>query len=438
MGFLYLRQHFGTDNQHCNRMKFNMETQSRFEQVAPDQLRIREGGGCLSIFGIPFFIAGIFTTLIGLRIIPVENEADIPSWSWIIIVLMGLIFTGVGGVLVFGRRWVILDISRGTLVKSVGLLVPMRQTELSLHLYDAVLLRFDPGDSDSADRYIIVLRAKDGSDGLVLYGSTQYGNSHEQAVLVAEFLKLPLVDASTDHESVIDSHLVDQSFHGEPGEKKDDYPAATRPAVLQTQIQETASEVQIIIPDKVFKPVKLIRYIFPAFILIIIVPPFVSFFRQTDTPDIVEKVFIVIAILFLGIIPLFGLVSSIIRARKSRTIVTANAEGVKIEYRGILQTKTNHIPVTDILGMDYSTTQTVLGSVRTRMARHGTRNQSLDYKSMGYDGSTPRWLTFIQKLVKSKGIVVKCRSGLVTFGAGLPDEEVYYLFTIVKRVIGER
>jgi len=50
-----------------------------FRQVAPDRLQIREGGGCVSLFGLPFFAAGVFVTLIGLRVVPVTNPGEVPG-----------------------------------------------------------------------------------------------------------------------------------------------------------------------------------------------------------------------------------------------------------------------------------------------------------------------------------------------------------------------
>jgi hypothetical protein len=52
-----------------------------FRQPAPDRVEIREGGGCLSIFGLPFLAAGVFTALIGLQIIPVSNKDEVPAWA---------------------------------------------------------------------------------------------------------------------------------------------------------------------------------------------------------------------------------------------------------------------------------------------------------------------------------------------------------------------
>jgi hypothetical protein len=54
--------------------------------VAPDRLQIREGGGCLSAFGLPFFGAGIFMMLSGLGIVPMSNDGEVtpagPGSCW--------------------------------------------------------------------------------------------------------------------------------------------------------------------------------------------------------------------------------------------------------------------------------------------------------------------------------------------------------------------
>jgi len=55
----------------------------------------------------------------------------------------------------------------------------------------------------------------------------------------------------------------------------------------------------------------------------------------------------------------------------------------------------------------------------------------------GQDCALPGWLLAgLRWLAKSKGIIVKSRNGLVTVGAGLPDEEIRYLYAVVLRVLG--
>ena len=43
----------------------------------------------------------------------------------------------------------------------------------------------------------------------------------------------------------------------------------------------------------------------------------------------------------------------------------------------------------------------------------------------------------MRRLFKSQGVQVKCRQGIVAFGAGLPDDEVRYLHALVESALGE-
>ena len=61
-----------------------------YRVTTPDTLEFREGGGILSLFGLPFLAAGVFVTLIGLGIVRPDNAAEIPGWCWPLLALMGL------------------------------------------------------------------------------------------------------------------------------------------------------------------------------------------------------------------------------------------------------------------------------------------------------------------------------------------------------------
>ena len=106
--------------------------------VTPDRLQIREGGGCISAFGLPFFAAGIFLILAIARVIPMNNASELPWFAGPLIVLMGLAFTAVGGTLVFGRSWTTIDRAQRIAIKQWGLLVPLRERVTPLQTYSAV------------------------------------------------------------------------------------------------------------------------------------------------------------------------------------------------------------------------------------------------------------------------------------------------------------
>ena len=411
-----------------------MGTREAFRQVGPDQFQVREGGGCLSLFGLPFFLAGIFVALIGVRVVPVANAADVPAWAWPLIFLMGLAFVAVGGGLIFGRRWITLDRVQGTISKRWGLVVPMRGETHNLRDYDAVALRFEAGDSDTADRYPVVLKAKAGQADLALSTSTQYGESREKAAAVARFLGFPLVDASTDHESVTTAEQADATFQERVRAGDDHREEAVRPLRMLSQVRDAGSAVEIVLPGPGFRPGSLIGFAVSAGLLMYAAPQLLLFFRQTRTPEPVQFVFVGVVVLLFVLVPLRGVVGSILLAGRGRTVVTSSGEGIAIAEHGAWRVKTTRVPAADILGLDYGTADAALQSARQFAAERAA--QAGHTPSPRWQGRpAPRWLAVLGRFVKSKGVIVKSRSGLVAFGAGLPDDEVRYLHAIVARTL---
>jgi hypothetical protein len=395
-------------------------------QVAPDRLEIKEGGGCLALFGAPFLAAGIFVTLIAVRIVPMQDTAGTSAWASLLILLAGLAFVAVGGGLVLGRRWTILDAGRGTILKQWGLLVPMRGETHSLADYDAVTVRFEAGDSDSADRYPVLLRAKGGGADLALQSATQYGESREAAAVIAKFLRLPLVDAATTHESVLAAELADAPFPEQPpgADLRGDAP---RPLRMQSQVQESSRTLEIILPGPGFQWRKVVGPAISVGVLSYLSPQLLRFFRQTHTPEAVQTATLGFAVFLFVVIPLVGIINAARLASRGRTLVTASPEGIVIEERGAWRASSNRLPAAEILGLDYGTAEDAFTSAR----------QSAEQRLLARRGVAPRWLAVTRRLVASKGITVKSRKGLFTFGAGLPDDEVRYLHALVVRALGD-
>jgi hypothetical protein len=57
----------------------NME---KLRELAPDQVEIRSGGGCLPIFCIPFLVAGNFLTMVGFGVILPTNANEFRCQHW--------------------------------------------------------------------------------------------------------------------------------------------------------------------------------------------------------------------------------------------------------------------------------------------------------------------------------------------------------------------
>ena len=128
-----------------------------FHQTAPDRLEIKRGGGCLAIFALPFFLAGLFMLLIVTGLMPVSNADDVPWFAQVVIFFMGLVFSGVGAALVWGRSWTAIDRKQRRIFMAKGLLKPMQSKVYDLDNYHKLILKHDPGDSDSAETFSLWL-----------------------------------------------------------------------------------------------------------------------------------------------------------------------------------------------------------------------------------------------------------------------------------------
>lgn len=398
---------------------------------------IREGGGCLAVFGAPFALAGVFLLLIGSGIVPLQNADEVPLWSWPVIFLMGLVFLAVGSSLSLGRKWTTLDRGAGSILKQWGLLVPMQNSILSLSSYDAVVIRFDRGDSDSADRYPVILRSRDGGETLTLYSSTDYAGSSTRARELAGFLGLPMEDTTTAHAQVYQADQLGQTFQEHLRGDSTEHTSVPRPVQLRSQVDISSGALRITLPGNGFRPATLLQFVIPLGILLYFAPSLREFFQQTDTPAMVQWAFLGFILIFFVTFPIIGGITGIIGDIRRRTQVTVAPHELVIANRGALRTHTIKIPAAEMLGLDYATAGSLIDSARqTAGQRVGTT--SMPQLSAGNGAATPWWLNALSAIARSKGITVKSRQGLFTFGAGLPDDELRYLWAIISSTLAGR
>jgi hypothetical protein len=402
-------------------MKSHLPPPPPLEQPAPDRLVIREGGGCLSLFGLPFLAAGVFLALVAFQVIPMSNRDEVPDWVWPLLFLMGLVFAAVGVNLVFGRRRITLDAGRGIILKQAGLLVPIRREEHRAADFIGVRLGFEEGDSDTSDRYPIELVRKEERQPLMLASPLDFAAGRDQAEFIARFLSLPFTDAATDHAVTLT-----------PGRAEDPCPIgyAPQPPILQSRVEQITGGVRIIFPASGFRLHQLLGFLPPAAILLYGVPFLVEFFDRTRTPDYVQYFFVGFILLFFVALPSLGTVSGIIRSVRGRTVVAAAGEGVRIEEQGAWRKKLTVIAAGEIFGVDYGPAEGVWrAAARSARTRYAHR-PSPSLPPSASDG--PGWL---RRLIRSKGVLVKCRQGIVAFGAGLPDDELRYLSRLLERAL---
>jgi hypothetical protein len=399
-------------------------------RVTSNQLVVKEGGGCLGIFGLPFLAAGVFLVLAAVGIVPMENAAEAPAWAWPVMAGMGLVFVGVGGGLALGRRWVTVDTGRNLVLSQWGPLLPLRTQEHRLGGFEEVRLVLRPGDGDSSDHYDVILRPRGGGKEVPLSSSALYGESRELAAAVAKLTGFPLMDASTPGGERIPPEEVDLPFQDRaPGETGGSLPAP-RPMRMQSQVRESFRGVEIFLPQPSFRLTRLLGPGIAMGVLVLFGRPFLQFFRETETPFPVQVVFMgFLAFLFL-VLPLLSILHGVLLSVRGGTLVTVSREGMTLEERGAFGSKVSRIPAADILGVDHGALHAVLSSVR-REAEERILGSRRTPPGTAADYSEPGWMHVLKRLAPGRGVMVKTRKDVVSFGAGLPDDEVRYLRAIV-------
>jgi hypothetical protein len=414
----------------------NQKLPARFNRLSADSLKITEGGGGISLFGIPFLGAGVLLFLAATKVIPFDNADEIDWWVYPIIFIMATAFTCVGGGLVFGRKWYALDRARGTFVVSWGLLLPMKHEEKSLRLYDTIELEYSPGDSDSPDQYPVSLKGRGATKPVRLVDGRDYGSARRGAVYLAEYLGLPLEDATTDHSVRLKPDELHRTYR--ESTRQDSPTGVGQPLHMKSKVERGDGQLTISIPP----PSRTAATLFPPVVLVIVGfifgPDLFQFFDKTDTPEEI-KLFAMGFATLLALIVFIGALRAWKSSKRPAMIVTLNNDTLTIDDRSGRRNKSTSIATKDMLGLDYSTREFHASPATTRAVQTKTRYGSGDPRlaTSQLSPESSRVLTWIAKYVPSKGITVKSTHGMHSFGEGLPDEEVRYLHYIISEYLRE-
>jgi hypothetical protein len=206
---------------------------------------------------------------------------------------------------------------------------------------------------------------------------------------------------------------------------------------MHSRASEEGGATRIVIPNRPMHPLMVIVMFIPLAVPLWLVTPLDTFFRESQTPLPVAWVFLGMLIVAFAIVPALLFVSSYLRARRGATIVTVSAERLELATRGAWRTTTvASLAAADILDVDYSTKSSFAASARRAGEEAVVRAYGRSAEN-AVGVRTERWLTMLSRFVKGRGVTVKSRSGLHTFGQGLSDEEIRYLHWLVwERLAG--
>ena len=402
---------------------------SRFHYAAPERLQFREGGGVLAVFGLPFLAAGLFMLLSAAGVVTMSGSGDMARP---VLGLMGLIFSTVGGALVFGRAWTILDVTERAAIKSWGLLVPFREQPRRLDEFTRVTIGYEAGDSDSSETFPVTLKARSGAD-LVVCRPTAYDDARACAAEAAKHLGFALEDASGDHAVTVNPGDVDAPLQQRAARLARPVQEASPPASARSEVHQETAGVRIVIPVPRTSPLAVALVAAPIIIPVQAVPPLWRFFQRTNTPGPVGVAFLSGLAFLFGVLPALTMVNGFVRSRRGHTEVVVSRDGVTVRERRAWRTYTlATLAAGDILDVDYGTRETSAVSARLaveqKMLQAGRDTGSLGPRMEKFMAAAARW-------TKGRGVIVKSRQGLTSFGNDLDDDEIRYLHAVVRQAL---
>jgi hypothetical protein len=386
-----------------------------FRRTASGVLKLARGGGRIAIFGTPFFVAGVSMLLNASGIISTRTET---GGAPTMLALTGLVFLTVGGVMVFGRQWLVLDLGRRSILRQIGLLVPLRTEERALSEFSAIVISRHPGDSESAETYPVTLRASHGKDAAIVQ-PLRFADSLATAEYLARALGLQLVDATTDHEAVVSPERIGESLPDRLSRASAGRPPQHPPS-MRSDVTESASETRIVIPGGGRTIEGYAGVFLPILVFFLAMLFAIPFLVKSAKP----LTLLCVLLLLFGAPTVLTSVRFMISGKRKRITITSSGAGLVIEQPGSGRTQPTVIPAKDVLDVDYSTFESAVASARRSV-----------YPARVQSPGDERFLGTLKKLVPNPGIVIKSRSGLITIGEGLSSDELQYLVWLIRKAL---
>jgi len=398
-------------------------------------LELRSGGGCLSIFGLPFLLAGLFVMQIPLGLIPMEGSSGpLPS---VFVVLFGSVFAAVGAGLVFGRSGIVLDRGMGRVIQWWGLLVPMKRRVYMMDAIRQVEMDFSRGDSDSAATWPVKLSGEGIPKPIAVLQPVSFAEARQVAEELSRFLRKPLVDSSTGERVTRDPEHLDESWRDRArrtGEAA--APVPPEPPGMRSRVERTGEGVVFHVPGPPMSGLHYLPVLFPLAFAGAVAWFFLPAILTLPMPDFIRYVFLGFIGLFFIAGPVVSALLNVLRLKNQFERITVTKAFLRVEALKLGKRTTVEIAIDEMEDLVAPTTRVLMDTIdvpgmkKVPLGNTGTPRMP--------DGRpVPRFILSLMKMAGSRGVTARSDKAVVEFGAGLDEAEVAYLFALIRKTIAE-
>ncbi len=315
-------------------------------QINQDRWQTKIGGGCASLFGLPFFLAGLGVVV--ATFIPAETRGgdEIP---WYFGIPFGGVFMLVGGAILFGRLHIDIDRAARTVQKRWSVLsatVYAKERSLSEFNRVRVTSKIRRTKNSSYTVYPVILDG-DSGDSFDLSEDREKNKSRTQAEEIAKFLDFPIHDESSGKTHIRQPDALDMSVKDKfkSGLERNEIPDP--PAELKTRVDYDGSSLRLEIPPPGFNAGFAVAFAviaaFEIFFLTVFAFPMLSDFDSEHE----SRVFVVLFIVLFSSVPTLVLLALVGNTFLARQTVSVSSESVSVT-RGWPFRKTTTIPSNEI------------------------------------------------------------------------------------------
>jgi hypothetical protein len=396
-------------------------------------LELRSGGGCLSIFGLPFLLAGLFVMQIPLGLIPMEGSpGPLPS---VFVVLFGAVFAAVGAGLVFGRSGIVLDRGMGRVIQWWGLLVPMKRRVYMMDAIRQVEMDFSRGDSDSAATWPVKLSGEGIPKPIAVVQPASFAEARQVAEELSRFLRKPLVDSSTGERVTRDPEHLDESWRDRmrrTGEAT--APVPSEPPGMRSRVERTGEGVVFHVPGPPVSGLHYLPVLFPLAFAGAVAWFFLPAILTLPMPDFIRYVFLGFIGLFFIAGPVVSALLNVLRLKNQFERITVTKSFLRVEALKQGKRATVEIPIDEMEDLVAPTARALMDTVEVP----GMKNVPLGNTGtprMPDGRPVPRFLLSLMKMAGSRGVTARSDKAVVEFGAGLDEAEVTYLLALIRKTI---
>ncbi|MFZ2960642.1 MAG: hypothetical protein WA705_27495 [Candidatus Ozemobacteraceae bacterium] len=304
-----------------------------------ERLEYTSGGGVLSLFGAPFFLAGLMT--MGMAFVAATNNGhpmEIGERAFMFFFSMPFIAVGAG--FLFGRSGTIISKREGTLKTWWGLLIfPLSTTVKKLEAFTRVQIIPEVRGGKNKTTFYVVYLSGNNNERLEIKSHSEYNKARALGEEVAKYLNFGILDTSSGQGIFRPAGTLDQSVREQALSKGETVSLPEMPDGCRISFTPSDSDRSgfFVLPAPGFigQFLVVIPIVFFLFIFLdgfIALPLLTTFWNTTTFPG--GKFLLPLLFAGSGLIPLIGCAIYIISQARSVERIGVSRQGMIIEKTG--------------------------------------------------------------------------------------------------------